>query len=256
MPARTSLALAMLATALVTARAAGPPCQLSMTADHWPPYLDAQSGPTPSGLDWDLLQAILQEAHCTVQLLPALPTARRQNEFQHGRIDLQLAASENTERRRYARFSLPYRHETVGIYSLASQAGRFAQLGSLDALAQRRLPLLAPKVGWYGPAYARVLPLLQQDGKLSTFLSDAQGVRMLAAGRADLILGDGLALRHAAQDLGVVLSPLPYTLRRAPVHLMLNRASTTPAQLDALNAAIARLERQGVLAQIRSRYGD
>jgi len=78
---------------------------------------------------------------------------------------------------------------------------------------------------------------------------------MFNAGRADFILGDRNAVRYAARQQGVTLVPLPFTVLRAPVHLMLNKASTTEAELGAINAAIDRLEQQGVLGAIRSRYG-
>lgn len=231
-------------------------CTLSMALEQWPPYIHQQPGAAPSGLDLELAQAIVKEAGCTLRLLPELPTARRQALFEHGDIDLLLAASMTPARRDYARFSIPYRYESVGLYTRTSLLSRYQQVTSLDALLKLKLPLLAPKVGWYGPAYARVQPSLEAAGQLSTFLNFQQGVRMLDAGRADLILGDRAALRHEAREQGVAISALPLVVLRAPVHLMLNRRSTSQAELDRLNAAIGRLERQGVLTRIRSRYGE
>ena len=48
---------------------------------------------------------------------------------------------------------------------------------------------------------------------------------------------------------------LPYIPYRAPVHLMLNAASTTQAQLTRINQAITQLEQNGALPAIRARYG-
>lgn len=229
-------------------------CELRVALEQWPPYVysGAQGGTT--GLDWELVQAIVKEAGCRLKAQPELPTARRQRLFEQGQLDLLLAASDTPERRRQARFSLPYRHETVGLYTQSALRARYLHVGSLDVLARDKLALLAPKVGWYGPAYARLQPALAASGQLSTFNSFEQGVRMLAAGRADLILGDSGALRHAARVQGIAISPLPLVVLRAPVHLMLNQATTSAAQLAHINAAIARLERQGVLTAIRSRY--
>jgi polar amino acid transport system substrate-binding protein len=256
MQARHATALVALALQLAPAYCAAPACRLKMALEHWPPYIYLAPGAAPSGLDWDLAQAIVKEAGCTLQVLPELPAARRQREFELGKLDLQLAASDTAERRRYARFSLPYRHETVAVFSTEKQRARYRGLDSLDAIAQQQLPLLAPKIGWYGSAYARLQPELQASGKLNPFLNFQQGVRMLDAGRAGLILGDTLALRHEARTQGVALAALPFTVLRAPVHLMLNRASTSEAELDAINAAIQRLAQQGALTQIRARYGD
>ncbi len=232
------------------------PCQMKMALEQWPPYVYSKPDGPPSGLDLELAQAIFKEAGCALQLLPELPTARRQRQFELGGLDLLLAASDTAERRKYARFSLAYRFESVSIFTRAANLPRYQNVRSVDALAGKKIALLAPKVGWYGAAYARVQPVLQQAGQLSTFLNFAQGLRMLDAGRADLILGDTAALRHEAREQGIVIAPLPFTVLRAPVHLMLNKNSTTQADLELLNAAIQRLEKQGVLAEIRNRYGE
>ena len=53
----------------------------------------------------------------------------------------------------------------------------------------------------------------------------------------------------------VKIVQLPYIPYRAPVHLMLNAASTTQAQLTRINQAITQLEQNGALPAIRARYG-
>lgn len=244
------------AMALVGGAVQAQGCKLSMALEQWPPYIHQQAGAAPSGLDLELAQAIVKEAGCTLQLLPELPTARRRLLFEQGGIDLLLAASITPERRRHARFSIPYRHESVGLFTRTSLLPRFQKVASLDALLALKLPLLAPKVGWYGASYARVQPTLAATGQLSTFINFQQGLRMLDAGRADLILGDGAAVRYEARRQGIAVSRLPLVVLRAPVHLMLNKDSTSQAQLDRLDAAIGRLERQGVLGRIRGRYGE
>ncbi|WP_229258747.1 substrate-binding periplasmic protein [Duganella flavida] len=244
------------AIALLGLAAQATACELSMALEQWPPYLYSPPNAAPTGLDWELAQAILKEAGCKLKVQAELPTSRRQRLFEQGQLDLILSASNTPERRRYARFSIAYRHETVGVFARSSVQRHYQHLSSLDALVQDNVALLAPKVGWYGKAYARAQPTLTAAGKLSTFNNFAQGLRMLDAGRADLILGDTLALRHEARTQGIAISALPLVVLRAPVHFMLNKASTSQADLDHINAAITRLEQQGVLGAIRSRYGE
>jgi polar amino acid transport system substrate-binding protein len=244
------------AVALLGAAAQSSACELNMALEQWPPYMYSAASGQTTGLDWELVQAILKEAGCTLKLQPELPTARRQRLFEQGQLDLLPAASNTAERRRYARFSIVYRYETVGLFTRSSMRAQYLHVSSLDVLAREKLSLLAPKVGWYGPAYARLQPSLVVSGKLSTFINFQQGLRMLDAGRADLILGDSGALRHEAKAQGIAISPLPLVVLRAPVHLMLNKNTTSEADLERINAAITRLEHQGVLTAIRSRYGD
>ena len=229
-------------------------CRITMALEQWPPYLyrDAQGHAT--GLDLELLRAIFKEAHCTLVTLPELPTARRQLLFQKGGLDLMLAASETPERQSYARFSMAYRDEAVGLFSKSGTPAAYRQISSFAQLARGKSTLLAPKVGWYGAQYAAARPALEKAGRLNAFGSFQQGVRMLEAGRADLLLGDVLAVRHEARLQGVALNTLPFLVLRAPVHLMLNAHTTSAADLARLNTAITHLEQRGALAAIRARY--
>ncbi|PHV39323.1 ABC transporter substrate-binding protein [Janthinobacterium sp. BJB304] len=229
-------------------------CRMTMALEQWPPYLYRDAQGSYTGLDLELLQAIFKEAHCTLVTLPELPTARRQLLFQTGGLDLMLAASETPERQSYARFSISYRDEAVGVFGKAGTHAAQRHVGSFGQLARGKATLLAPKVGWYGAQYAAARPALEKDGRLNTFGSFRQGILMLDAGRADLLLGDVLAVRHEARLQGVALTTLPFLALRAPVHLMLNARSTSTADLARLNAAITRLEQRGVLAAIRARY--
>src|SRR5471032_226273 len=252
MRARTVFIAAALALPAVAAHG----CTLRMALEQWPPYIYSKAGGGSTGMDLELTRAILKEAGCTLVLQPELPPARRQIMFEQGGLDVLLAASDTPERHRYARFSAAYRYESVGLFTRPDRLARYRRLGSLDAVLKQQFPLLAPKVGWYGSSYAHALIRLEGNGRLSTFTTFEQGVRMFNAGRADFILGDRNAVRYAARQQGVTLVPLPFTVLRAPVHLMLNHATTTPAELVRINAAIARLEQRGVLAGIRDNFGE
>ena len=229
-------------------------CRMTMALEQWPPYLYRDAQGKYTGLDLELLRAIFKEARCTLLSVPELPTARRQLLFQKGELDLLPAASDTSERHAYARFSMRYRDETVGIFGKAGTPAMQRPVGSFGQLARSTATLLAPKVGWYGADYAAVRPALEKAGRMNAFGSFQQGVRMLDAGRADLLLGDVLAVRHEARQQGVPLTALPFLALRAPVHLMLNARTTSAADLARLNAAITRLEQRGTLAAIRSSY--
>lgn len=226
-----------------------------MALEPWPPYIYSDGTGKLTGVDLELVQAIMKEAGCALRIEPQLPALRRQILFREGKLDLMLAASDTPERRRYARFSKPYRNESVGLFTTPDKLDRFRKLASFNAIARQRVSLLAPKAGWYGKGYHLAGGALEANGNRSTFGSFQQGVQMFKAGRADLIMGDSMALRHEARRQEVALAALPYVPFRAPVHLMLNAASTTRADLDSLNAAIRRLEQNGVLPAIRARHG-
>jgi polar amino acid transport system substrate-binding protein len=116
-------------------------------------YLYTQPDATPGGLDWELAQAITKEAGCKLQVQAELPTARRQRLFEQGQLNLMLSAS-NTPSAAAMRASAAYRHETVGVFSRTAMRGQFQNITSVEAVLDHKLSLLAPKVGWYGAAYA------------------------------------------------------------------------------------------------------
>jgi polar amino acid transport system substrate-binding protein len=230
-------------------------CTLRMAPEEWPPYIYTVASGRLGGVDLELIQAILRQAGCTLHLEDQVPTARRTILFQQGKLDLLLAASITPERRGYARFSRPYRHETVGLFALGDLGERLRGIDSFQNIADRKLSLLAPRIGFYGNDYERAIPQLNADGRRSTFSTFEQGMKMLEAGRGDLIMGDAFALRHQARLMGISVTVLPYTPFRAPVHLMLNASSTSMEQLARINQAITQLEQNGTLPAIRSRYG-
>lgn len=244
----------LLTAALWSLAATGNACNLKTAPEPWPPYIFIDERGGLSGLDYELAQAIMKEAGCTLQVEMALPSLRRQMEFRQGRLDLTLGASDTPERRSFARFSLPYRNETVGLYTSPANAARFRSLDNFDAILQQHVMLLTPRGGWYGDSYARAQHELDAAGTRSPFGSYEQGMRMFKAGRAEVIMGDAAALRHEAQRQGVRLAALPWVPFRAPAHLMLNAISTSQADLNRINAAITRLEQNGTLAAIRARY--
>jgi polar amino acid transport system substrate-binding protein len=245
----------LLSAALCSLTASGNACNLKMAPEPWPPYIFIDERGGLSGLDYELAQAIMKEAGCTLQVQMALPSLRRQMEFRQGKLDLTLGASDTPERRSFARFSLPYRNETVGLFTSPANAGRYRSLDGFDAILKQHVMLLTPRGGWYGDSYARAQPRLDASGVRNPFSSYELGMRMFKAGRADVIMGDSAALRHEAEQQGVALAALPWVPFRAPAHLMLNAASTSAADLARINAAIARLEQNGALGTIRARYG-
>ncbi|MES2317335.1 MAG: transporter substrate-binding domain-containing protein [Pseudomonadota bacterium] len=237
--------------------AAAQACSKAITVGtgHWEPYAYYDSQNRFTGIDADMARAIFKEAGCTLVELGTKPAVRNMALFEKGEIDLMTGASLTRERLRFAWFSAPYRAETVGLFALADEATRYREVRSFPDFLGRPLTLLAPRVGWYGAAYDKHLGALRDSGRLSQFLDYAQGIRMLAAGRAHLMLGDAAGIEHAAARQGVKVQPLPFWLVEAQVHLMFSRATVTPADVHRIDAAIVRLQKRGALEAIRHSYG-
>jgi polar amino acid transport system substrate-binding protein len=253
-----ALGLALLGLALAwpwAARADGCSGPLSLATGQWEPYGYFDANRRFTGIDADMVRAIFAEAGCRLVELDPKPPTRNLSLFEIGEIDFMSGASRTPERLKLAYFSIPYRSETVGMFALADNAGRYRSIRSFADFLAGPLSLVAPRAGWYGQAFEDQIPRLQQAGRLSRFGDFAQGIRMLAAGRATFMLGDAAAVEHAAAREGVKVQPLPFWVLEAPVHLMFSRTKVREADVLRIDAAIVRLQRRGVLEQIRRSYG-
>jgi polar amino acid transport system substrate-binding protein len=255
LPRSGAHALALGLALLWAAPALGCSKPITMATGQWEPYgyYDAQQRFT--GIDADMARLIFDEAGCTLVPMASMPAVRNMALFDKGGIDMMTGASLTPARLKRAWFSLPYRDETVGIFSLADNAAQYRHIRSYDAFLALPLTLLAPRVGWYGPDYDRSAAGLIASKRLSLFVDFRQGMRMLAAGRASFIMGDAAAVEHAATRQGIKVQPLPFWLVQAQVHLMFSRATVKEADVRRIDAAIERLRRRGALEQIRHSYG-
>jgi polar amino acid transport system substrate-binding protein len=247
------LCAALLACGPAPAAACAHP--FTVATGQWEPYAYYDAQQRFTGIDADMTRAIFKEAGCVLVELGTKPAVRNLALFEKGEIDLMTGASINAERLKLAHFSVPYRDETIGLFALADGAARYSAVRSFQDFLGRPLTLLAPKAGWYGAAYNDQIDNLKGSRRLSQFLDYAQGIRMLAAGRADFILGDAAGIEHAAARQGVKVQPLPFWLVQSRVHLMFSRATTGQDDVQRIDAAIARLQRRGVFEQIRRSYG-
>lgn len=260
MRARPGMAAAVLCSTLALlpcAQAQGHACSKAMSVGtgQWEPYAyyDAQNRFT--GLDADMVRAIFKEAGCALVERDPMPPTRNMLLFEKGDIDLLAGASLTAERLKLARFSVAYRDETVGLFSLADGAEKYHAIHSFDDFLGLSLGLLAPRLGYYGDAYGKNMAALKTSQRLSQFVDFAQGMRMLAAGRAPFILGDAAGVEHAAARLGVKVQPLPFWVLESQVHLMFSRATIGEDDVRRIDAAIERLQKRGTFEQIRRSYG-
>ena len=128
---------------------------VSVAVDQFPPYVFQDSQRQWLGIDVDMVRAIFKQAGCTLSLYAPMPATRYLALFREGGIDMILGASDTPERRQFASFSKAYRHEEVGLFSLANNAATYLHLKNLDSFGASGTALLAPRAGWYGPDFAR-----------------------------------------------------------------------------------------------------
>lgn len=220
----------------------------------WPPYSMADAQGKPVGLDVELLQRVAQEAGCSLQFTGDIPAKRQLVLMQSGEQDIQLAASMTPEREAFAWFSPDYRHETVALL-VRPESVKQLHIKDLQQLADDDMAVVAPFNGWYGPAYAELLPKLEKLGRLRLFKNTAQGLELLNTRRGDVLVGDRYSFLYVARQLGMpVPQPLPLAVNDDVVHFMFSKKSVPLQDLNTMNEALRRLKRNGELKTIIDRY--
>lgn len=259
MPTRrcsTLLAGAAIACGVISTPA-GAACDKALTiqSSDYAPYIYKDQQGKLAGLDVELVRVIFKEAGCAYSFAPLVAPQRMVEMVSLGKTDIMLAASESDERRQANRFGIAYRNESVSLVGLAGRVDAYRDVASFQTLRERRVRLLMPKAGWFGPAYERAKPALRAAGLGVEFTYMNLGIRMLAAGRGTLILSDTAAMFAAAKQEGVAIEALPFVVYKTPVHMMFSKASVGEHDIAQLNAATARLEKNGTLQAIRAAYG-
>ncbi|WP_410497901.1 substrate-binding periplasmic protein [Chitinibacter sp. S2-10] len=248
---------AFIGTALLLSNFAAAQCSkpFKLALEQWPPYVYTDATQQAAGLDIELIKMVFAEAGCHLVFVPELPKKRRLAEFMAGHIDVMLAASDVPERHAYSWFSQPYRNESVSLFSQSTQSAKYRDVTQFSQILQRKITLLSPSSGWYGEDYKKHYDALMQAQLISTFESFGQGMKMLSAKRAELIMGDTAAVVFEAKKQNIALIALSNVILSEPVHLMLSKKSVTEDDLNQINAALERLELRGTLKTIRTQYG-
>lgn len=235
----------------VPSEAGAPVClnPLKVGYNDWPPYAWEDPQGEAQGLDVELLRAFAEHLGCEVTFIN-VPAKRSHQMLKSGSLDMMMGATKTAEREEYALFSAAYRDETVRLFVLDENKDKIRLTQWQDIFSQK-LRLLVPISGWYGVDYERTRQRLEQEHLLILSPDADKSVQMLTYGRADLIVGDAMAMPYiASQHQGVRLSPLKPVLDRNQIHLMLSKQTLSSAQLKQFNAAIKALSANGEIARI------
>jgi polar amino acid transport system substrate-binding protein len=228
---------------------------MKMAVEQWPPYIYTDAKGQPAGLDIELAKAIFAEAGCTLKIEAELPRKRRQDMFMRGEIDLMLAASITPEREVFSHFTTPYRNESISLFTTPDKIAKYRDLDGFAPILQQKITLLAPNAGWYGDDYKKHYFWLNEANLISPFETFTQAIKMTAAHRTELLMGDTGAMIYESKLQKVPIVALPKLVVNDHVRMMLSKKSTTEADRQALDDAILRLEKRGTLKKIRSPYG-
>lgn len=243
---RALAALMMLAAGAATA------CELAVGWEPWPPYqFEAEEG-SISGLDGDLMNAIMAEMPCEASWVAA--TWKRQLEhLEAGKLDAALGASYTEARAAWGRFSESYR-QAVNQLVVRSDLG--GQYGSLQQFLAAGHKLGVMKDYHYGEnAMALVADAAYADQIEVTVASEAN-ILKLTSERVDGILMDAFVAAHLIREMDVADKVASETIEVSTddIYALFSRASVDADTVARFNAVLADLKADGTIEEIIARY--
>lgn len=217
--------------------------------NDWPPYAWQDMQGEAQGLDVELLRAFAEFLGCEINFIN-VPAKRSHQMLKSGSLDIMMGATKTVEREEYSFFSDPYRDEEVRLFVLDENKDN-VKLEQWQDIFTQKLRLLVPISGWYGADYEKTRERLALENLLILSPDVDKSVQMLTYDRADLMIGDAIAMPYiASQHQGVRLSALKPILDHNPIHLMLSKQSMSPLLLAQFNRAIKALTINGEIARI------
>lgn len=217
--------------------------------NDWPPYAWQDMQGEAQGLDVELLRAFAEFLGCEINFIN-VPARRSHQMLKSGSLDIMMGATKTVEREEYSFFSDPYRDEEVRLFVLDENKDN-VKLERWQDIFTQKLRLLVPISGWYGADYEKTRERLALENLLILSPDVDKSVQMLTYDRADLMIGDAIAMPYiASQHQGVRLSALKPILDHNPIHLMLSKQSMSPLLLAQFNRAIKALTINGEIARI------
>lgn len=166
----------------------------------WLPYIYKNEQGELKGLDAELLTRVLSQMNYQLELFP-VPENRLREVISHGNIDVAIAAFKNEQRQKSNWFSIPYRTEKTVIAYLDNKHPEFSGK-DIYTLIKGNYSVGLNNGAWYGPRFEQQIKIEHQY-QCFHIEGISRRLKMLAAGRIDLIVGDHLALKAEAQALGL-----------------------------------------------------
>jgi len=163
---------------------------LTLGYDDWPPY-QFKTKKKVSGLDVDLIRAILEKGVGCSLKLKSIGWKPHLTQLKKGKIHLAGGASKNKEREIYATFSDPYRTESAVMIINKKDVGKYSASNLKDLKKIKGFRLGINRGNWYGDRFDE---LKKKDKSFQKMLKETskegQLYKMLRKGRLNAILAD------------------------------------------------------------------
>lgn len=214
-------------------------CEMTLkvsVAKNWPPYsyLDKD---TYKGIDIEILELALSKAKICWQYISYPSSARAFKQLKNEKIDLIFAASWSQERESFAHFSLPYRRESMVLFSHSDGVEQPFDFNSKSTVAINR-------GSYYGEKFANYINRCEDC--VVEVNSTTQRFLLLQNKRIDFSVEDQLTGLYtlAYSNLFNVVKPTNHVIYNNSVHFMTVRNERGELARHRLNQTIKQLDQE------------
>lgn len=216
----------------------------------WPPFTPDREGRVAQGLSHALVERVFAELGADVTL-DLMPMRRVLFALEQGTHDGVTVISRSAEREGFIRFSVPILRKRGLVYYDSARMPGFAWTDYRDFEGL----IVATVAGHnYGDAFTKAVA---RHGLIVTPARRQEpAFRLLATGRADLVLSVEMSARAILPDLlnGDTIRAATRPYFSQDYHIGIAKASPWAARMGEIDSAIRRLKRSGVIEDLIARH--
>jgi polar amino acid transport system substrate-binding protein len=230
-------------------------CQFIMGYEQWKPYSYTNESNKVTGLDIELVQAIISNLGCKLTFQELVNWRRLLWSVEHGVVHIAAAADFTKERARWAYFSKPYRTSKVVMFVLKGTSKKYPFL-SLDTICNSDFKIGVSRGVYYGEHFNKLMKNPDFRKNIQEITMDKQNLKKLLNKRIDGFLEDSFAGMDLIRSNQVVdkIEIHPVHVNFADQYLLLSKKSVTPDMVDRINKSLAEIKAQGTYDKIINKY--
>ncbi|KXI29635.1 substrate-binding periplasmic protein [Paraglaciecola hydrolytica] len=231
-------------------------CHFVVGFDAWEPYQYIDVGDKVTGLDIELVSAVLKSIECDFSFKSGTWMALM-GELKKGEVDILLGASKTPAREEFALFSNAYRTEEYSLY-IRREDLTTADYSSIDAFIEKGKLIGVVEDYYYGPEVSML-----RDGAAtsSSFVSAIMGevnIARLLDKDIDGFLEDSFVgasfLRRKALSEYIVAQGTK--IKTGDTHIIFSKKSVDETKVELFNQALHSIKTSDQYQEIVSRYSQ
>lgn len=230
-------------------------CVMNVRMDDDPPYLTITPDGHAGGVHADIAREALRRIGCRAEF-HAFPFTRSLKDLAEGSLDIVPNLFSTPERETFARFSRT-RDQVPNRLFIRNEDKERWTVHSFDDL-----PRLGMHVGYeagalISPDFPRISADPRFEGVFVPGRTHESLWRMLTAHRIDGVIMDEQTARWELAHLGFdnAVGGADFIAATAPAYYAFSRATVTAEQVQAFDAAVSAMRKDGTLAAILAKYG-